>query len=535
MRARLIPAVILGFLNAACLAADQPQPAVNEEARPVFDILDMQIDGNTVLDDETLERAVYPFLGPDKTVDDVEKARGALEAAYRNAGYPTVVVAIPEQDVNAGNVRLDVVEGRIETLHITGSRYYSLGKIREALPGLAEGQVPHMPSVQAQMTTLAREASDRNVTPVFRAGSTPGQMEVEVKVKDALPVHGSVEMNSRNTSDTSYSRLIGTLRYDNLWQLYHSASIQYQVSPQDPAQVGVVTGTYVMPTGWYDTRLAVYGMSISSNTLVPGVQVGDLSVIGNGSVFGLRLVKPVQDANGGLQSFTWGFDYKSFGTTTTSKTDVDYLKFIAGYDTSWRTAIAVTTLNLVGNFSFRGLGNNAAQFAAKRVNAQGVGASPDFMYLAGTLKNQLLLPWDFQLHSRVMGQASSTYLINNEQFSAGGPLSVRGYHQSQVLADNGLNLSMELHSPRLFASDWESVQNFRALAFAEWAGLWSSNLPPTPSNAYLASAGMGLRMKVFKSLSGEFDWSYPLRAYNSLTGNVGVGQQRVDFRMLYEF
>ena len=94
---------------------------------------------------------------------------------------------------------------------------------------------------------------------------------------------------------------------------------------------------------------------------------------------------------------------------------------------------------------------------------------------------------------------------------------------------------MELHSPKLFSNDWESVQNFRALAFAEWAGLWSSNLVPTPNNTFLASTGVGLRMKIYKSLTGEFDWSYPLRAYSSLTSNVGVGQQRVDFRVLYEF
>jgi hemolysin activation/secretion protein len=533
MRSRLILVMLLAAMVVTAYAADQPQAVA--EAKPVFDLLDVQIDGNTVLDDETLERAVYPFLGPEKSVEDVEKARSALEAAYRNAGYPTVVVAIPEQDVNEGKVRLDVVEGTIETLHITGSRYYALGKIREAVPALAEGQVPHMPTVQAQMTSLAQQTSDRNVTPVFRAGSTPGKMEVEMKVKDELPVHGSLEMNTRNTSNTTYTRLIGTLRYDNLWQMYHSASLQYQLSPQDTSQVDVITGTYVLPTGWFDTRLALYGMSISSNTAVPGVQVGDLSVIGNGSIYGARLVKPVPGANGNIQSFTFGADYKSFGTTTTSQTNIDYLKFVTGYDVSARTAISATTLSLMGNFSFQGLGNDTTQFAAKRVNAQGLGASPNFMYLTGNLRNQFFLPWDVQLHSRIMGQASSTYLINNEQFSAGGPLSVRGYHQSQVLGDNGLNLSMELHSPKLFSNDWESVQNFRALAFAEWAGLWSSNLVPTPNNTFLASTGVGLRMKIYKSLTGEFDWSYPLRAYSSLTSNVGVGQQRVDFRVLYEF
>jgi len=537
-RCRFLLTVGLFLQHPLTYAAEQPplsvQPA-EVAAKPAFDLFDIQIDGNTVLDEETLERSVYPFLGPDKTVDDVEKARAALEAAYRNAGYPTVVVAIPEQDVDQGRVRIEIVEGTIETMHITGSRYYALNKIRDAVPALAEGQVPHMPTVQEQMTTLAKEAPDRSVTPIFRAGSTPGKMEVEMRVKDELPLHGSLEMNSRNTSNTSYSRLIGSLRYDNLWQKFHSASVQYQVSPENANQVEVVTGTYVLPTGWYDTRLALYTMDINSNTLVPGIQVGDLAVIGNGSIYGARLVKPLLGSTGFMQSLTLGFDYKSFGTTTTSNTKVDYAKFIAGYDGNWRNEFANTTLSLVGNFSFRGLGNEAAQFAAKRVNAAGVGASPDFMYLTGSLKNQLSLPWDFLLQSRAQGQVSSTYLINNEQFSAGGPLSVRGYHQSQVLGDNGLNLSMEVHTPKLLPGDWDSVQNFRALAFADWAGLWSSNLPPTPSYATLASAGLGLRLKMYRSLTGEFDWSYPLQAYNSLVANVGVGQQRVDFRMLYEF
>ena len=80
---------------------------------------------------------------------------------------------------------------------------------------------------------LAQETSDRTVTPVFRAGSTPGAMEVELKVKDELPVHGSVEANGRNTEGTTRLRLVNSIRYDNLWQKFHSASLQYQVSPQD--------------------------------------------------------------------------------------------------------------------------------------------------------------------------------------------------------------------------------------------------------------------------------------------------------------
>jgi hemolysin activation/secretion protein len=501
------------------------------DKKPGFNIFDFQIDGNTVLADEPLERAVYPFLGPNKTVDDVEEARASLEETYRKAGYLTVVVVIPEQDVSEDKVRLDVVEGTIETLHISGSRYYALGKIREGLPTLAEGQVPHMPTVQKELSALAQQSNDRTMTPIFRAGSTPGKMDVELKVKDELPLHGNVEMNSRSSNNTSYSRLIGSVRYDNLWQKFHSASLQYQVSPENNNEVEVWSGTYVLPTNWADTRLALNGIGISSNTKLPlGTSIGGMSVVGAGSIYGTRLVKPLSRSENLLQSLTAGFDYKNFDQTLSSfgseATSIQYASFMIGYDASWRGASS-TIVNLATHFAIRGLGNDAAQFDHKRA-----GASPDFIYLTTDIKHQHVLPMDFRLQSRLQGQVSMSPLIGNEQFSAGGPLSVRGYYQTQLLADHGLNISMELYSPKLLKDDWESVQNLRMLTFFDWANLWTIvPIAPTPATSYMASTGIGIRTQWFKHLLGELDWSYPLYQQS----NVAVGQQRVDFRMVYEF
>ncbi len=507
------------------------QPIV-EEASPTFDIFDYQIDGNTVLDDESLERAVYPFLGPNKTLDDVEKARASLEEAYRKKGYPTVVVNIPEQDVESDRVHLEVVEGTVESLHITGSRYYQLGKIREGVPALAEGKIPHMPTVQEQVNTLAQQSADRNITPILRAGSTPGKMEVELRVKDELPLHGSLELNSRNSDLTSTTRLIGSVRYDNLWQKFHSASLQYQVSPENNDEVDVWSGTYVLPTGWLDTRLALYGIGISSNTQL-GVDVGGLSVVGAGSIYGARLVKPLAGSDNFFQNLTVGFDYKSFDQGVMQvgqdrgQSSISYASFMAGYDGTWRGQTSTTSLDIATHFSIRGLGNDEQEFADRRKDA-----SANFLYLTADIKHQQELPMDFRIQVRAAGQASMSPLISNEQFSAGGPQSVRGYHQTQLLGDHGINLSLELYTPKLVSEDWDTVENFRLLAFVDWVNLWTQQpIAPTPDLAKLASTGLGLRLLVFKALVGELDWAYPF--YKQ--GTVDVGQQRVDFRVAYEF
>ncbi|MDD5755106.1 MAG: POTRA domain-containing protein, partial [Methylococcales bacterium] len=204
------------WLHSLPLAAQENHGDVTvskpSEAQPRFDLFELQIDGNTVLDSALIEKILYPFLGKEKSVDDVEKARQTLETFYKDKGYPTVLVEIPEQDVVEGLVRLQVHEGSVERLKVTGSRYFYLGKITEKIPALSAGQVPYMPAVQEQIDALSKESSDRQVTPVFRAGSTPGKTEIELRVKDELPLHGSVEINGRNSEHTSRSRIIGSIR-----------------------------------------------------------------------------------------------------------------------------------------------------------------------------------------------------------------------------------------------------------------------------------------------------------------------------------
>ena len=105
-----------------------------------------------------VEQAVMPFLGPERTLADVEKAREALEKAYQSAGFLSVFVDIPEQRIEGGVVRLRVVEGRIDRLAVTGSRYYDQGFIRQGVPALAPGTVPDFNQLQAQLGALNREA-----------------------------------------------------------------------------------------------------------------------------------------------------------------------------------------------------------------------------------------------------------------------------------------------------------------------------------------------------------------------------------------
>ena len=186
---------LIALLGSTAPAGAQ-QPAVAPAEVPTFDILEFVVEGNSVLATEDIERAVYPFLGPKKVFADVEAAQAALQKAFNSRGYGTVLVDVPEQRADTGAIMLRVLEGRISRTRVLGSRYFSQGFILDKVAGVKEGEVPHFPSLQAQLGSVNRTA-DRRVAPVLRPGREAGTTEVDLTVEDRLPLHGSVEINNR--------------------------------------------------------------------------------------------------------------------------------------------------------------------------------------------------------------------------------------------------------------------------------------------------------------------------------------------------
>lgn len=523
-------ALLLALAWVGCARAQGTPPAGATPVRnPSFDIWEYQVDDNTQLPVRVVERAVYPHLGPHKNIQDVERARKALEQAYRKAGFPTVIVNIPQQQVMGGVVHLQVTEGAVGTVEVSGSRYFSLNRIRTQLPALAPGQVPQVRDVQRELTALNAQSPDRTITPVLRPGATPGTLDVVLKVKDQLPLHGSLQLDGRNTPSTSRLRLGASLRYDNLWQRQHSFAMQYQVAPQNSDEVQVFAGTYVFPIGNSGDRLVLYAIRSDSNVAT----VGSLSVIGKGNIFGVRAVFPLRRALGYFQSVTLGADFKDFRDSLviagadTQNTPIHYVPLTVRYDGTLRTASALTRFGIGANFGLRGLGSDQREFSDKRIFARA-----NYFYLRGDFSRTQALPYGLRALVRLSGQLSDSPLISNEEFSAGGMDSVRGYHESEVLGDNGVVGSLELQSPSFGRWFPGGLRELRLFAFGDGAKLKVRQpLPAQSSEFILSSTGLGLRFSGWKGLNGILSWAYPFKK----AGTVQAGDTRVDFLLGYEF
>ena len=498
-----------------------------EPAGPPMYIREYRVLGAHKLPPLEVEEAVYPYLGPARTREDVKQARAALEKAYQAKGFQTCTVSIPPQQPRHGVVFLQVTEGTVGRLRVTGSRYYSPAQIKAMAPSLAEGKVVDFTNVTRDIVAL-NESADRTVTPSIRSGVDPGTYDVDLAVKDKLPLHGSVELNNRYSANTPELRLNGSLSYANLWQLGHTIGFNYQVSPENAHDVAIYSGYYIAKVPGVDwLSIMVQGTKQDSNVN----SLGDINVAGRGQVIGARALVTLPHSKDYFQSLSFGFDYKhfdqlvGFGLANTL-TPITYYPITFDYSGTLTSDKVVTVLDVGLTFGIRALGSSSKTFDINRYNSDG-----NFVYLRGDLSQTWQLPKSAEAFIKVQGQLSPEPLVNSEQIGGGGLGTVRGYLESEVLGDSGVFGTVELRSPSLLGV-LQKGKEWRVYAFSDVGEITLRNSLPGQDSYYdLASYGVGSRLQLFDHLNGSVDAAFPLISQSSTSAH----DFRLTFRVWADF
>jgi hemolysin activation/secretion protein len=502
-----------------------PEEMEDEADTLTFPIDSFEVSNNTVLSSMEIKNTLKPYTGPRKTAEDVEKARNALERYYHKQGYPTALVNIPEQTVEDGIVRLEIIESTVRRVRVTGNRYFTMASIQKKLPSFKTGEILYLPKIQEELTRINRNP-DIKVVPVLIPGKKLGTIDVELKVKDKLPLHGSLELNNRSSHATTDLRLNGIIRYDNLWQKEHSISFQYQISPQNANEVEAIAGSYVLSAPWNeDHMLAIYGVWSDSN-----IAFGEgFQSIGKGTIYGVRNVMPLPGVENYNHSLSLGFDYKDYDDdlsftdgTDTIETPITYLPFSFSYNSSLNHLSGTTKFSGGVNILFRGLVGGENEFEDKRYKSRS-----NYVYTTIGVERYQTLPKGFQLFLKCDGQIADQPLPSNEQFSAGGLNSVRGYKETEEAGDNAIHGIVELLYPelakRVGLPDW---CNISPNIFFDIAAMRIKNpLPGEDQPDTLAGAGAGIRGRLSRFFEYELSWGVALRE----TGRTEEGSQRLYF------
>jgi len=522
---------------------EKPGPAVPDTSPGAsqlsFKINEFVVVGNTLLSPSRVDQVLAPYTGEGKKISDVQSARDALQKAYEDDGFLTVAVTIPQQTIEGGRVHLHVVEARLGQVNIQneGVHWFSDETVRELTPSLYPGAMLRREDLEKDMTA-ANANPDLKVRPVLKSGAEPGTVDLDLVVDDQIPLHGTVTLSNDHTPGSPEWRLINELRYGNLWGLGHEISVFYEFSPiGNFNDVQIVGGSYHAPMPW-SSRQSLFYYIVYSNTTNGLVTAPGLNALGNGVNMGLRYQYLLP--NFGLpESFSHqisvGVDRKDVNNTVASTTaaittPITYLPFSLDYTAIWSGEQSLATLRLGGSFNRTGIipGDTKENFQANRggVNPSnpvtgnyGIGSfSLDYtVRLPGVLETAAAghpIPLsrpdrsfadDWTFNARAHGQVASQPLIATEELTAGGVDSVRGYLQSELFADNGVNAQFEIRAPTLhnffggYLKERAQFVVFYDMAFLYTLDPQEGQLPEQNIEGY----GVGVRAGLFDHITAQ--------------------------------
>ncbi|WP_228016400.1 POTRA domain-containing protein [Leptolyngbya ectocarpi] len=94
-----------------------------------FAIKKFEFINNTAFETEELAEVTAGFLGESQTFADIAAAREAVTQLYIENGYATSGAIVPPQKILEGVVTIEIVEGQVSNIVVTGTRRLAPGYI----------------------------------------------------------------------------------------------------------------------------------------------------------------------------------------------------------------------------------------------------------------------------------------------------------------------------------------------------------------------------------------------------------------------
>lgn len=500
----------VSFTHAAEVSASGVVAAtpVVEEAPEIirFAINAFIVDDAKLLTQAEFDAVTAPFIGKQKDFSDVQRALEAVEELYASRGYSAVHVLLPEQELEAGAVHFQVIEGRYGKIVVKDNKFVSEQNALNAIPSVRSGVVPRAREVARQLK-IANENPARQLNVVLKAGANDDEVDASVLVTDSKPGIWTATFDNSGSPETGRSRLGLAYRHANLFDKDHVAQVNMQVSPSYMDRVKVLGGSYKIPLYDQGHSVEFFGGYSNVNSLV-----GTTNFQGGGLIFSSRYNIPLDRLGTFDPRVTFGLDWRKFdkikmtGVTQPLYNDIVVTPLSVAYSTQGKAGKGDVSFNASFslNMPFMGKGKSVDFANYDFVNASKTTANyKAIRFGAGYFT---VFGGDWQFRTAMNGQWSGDTLIQAEQMRLGGADGVRGFSEGSETGEVGMRYNIEAYSPAFEMGD----AKLRWLAFID-GGAVKVKVGNSP---VISSAGFGIRSNLTENFSLKMDAGRIVKAGN---------------------
>ncbi|MDZ8093185.1 MAG: ShlB/FhaC/HecB family hemolysin secretion/activation protein [Nostoc sp. DedQUE05] len=473
-----------------------------------------EVVGSTVFSAQELAKATAEFTKRPISLTQVYQARSKITELYVKNGYITSGAYIPPQTIQSGVLKIQVVEGKLEDIQVTGTRRLNPNYVRSRL-AIATSPPLNRQRLLEALQLLQLNPLIKNVTAELSAGSQTGTSLLEVKISEAKTFSGQIVLdNGRSPSVGSFRRGL-RLNEANLLGLGDGLSVGYTNTDGSNS----FDASYTLPLNPRNGTLTFNYGTTSSNVIEPPFDFLDIESASR--YYELTFRQPIIQTP--TQEFALGL------TASRRESDISWILqrenppappslLSPGADNEGRTR--VSALRVFQEWTSR----NSREVIALRsqfslgidvLNATVNQDAPDSRFFAwqGQAQWARLLAPETLLLLRLNTQLASTTLLPIEQFGLGGQDSIRGYRQDYLLTDNGTFVSAEVQVPILRLPQINSI--LQVIPFVDFGVGWNSSGKDNPDHNTLAAVGLGLRWAQGDRFTVRLDWGIPLVSVNS--------------------
>lgn len=505
-----------------------PLPAPPEgrlSSAPTLTVDRFVVTGSTVFTPEQIDAVTERYLGRPVTSEDLQRLRNELTLLYVDQGYVNSGAVLPDQQVQDGVVRYQIVEGRLSGVEIEGQRFFRESYFTSRIERGAGGRPLDVRGLEQELQILQQDPRIRRVQAELRPGSRAGEGLLKLRVDERFPLRLRFETNNYESPSINAYRSGGLIGWDNLTGRGDKIELD----------LGFTEGLddyemrYELPVRADDTIVGIRYRYSKSDVVEEPFE--SLDIGSRSRTAGVSVRRPFRRS---LRTSLW---LSLTGEWRESETFLDGspFPFTPGTDDGKTT---VSVVRFAADWTYR---DRSQVFAARLTASLGLdllgatvngGDIPDSQFLTWLGQFQWARrfdPWGVEALFRSDVQLTSSPLPSLEQFSMGGHSTVRGYRENQLVRDQGAVASLELRIPLL--RDSVGIPLLQLAPFADIGRSWNRRRSErSPRTLY--SAGVGLRFRLTEHLEGNVYWGEQLRDIHPHPRDDDLQDEGVQFRLV---
>ncbi len=490
-------------------------------AGPSFFVKTILVQGNHLVTLEEIAPIISLKDGEELTLGILDLMGQEITALYLSKGYILARTYVPAQTIQDGVVILQVVEGRLGRIEVTGNQRFLADKIKKQFQSL-------LGRANLKETDLERPILELNdlvglkISTILRPGKQNGTADLLLEIKESSPYLFSFDADNFGSEFTGRNRTAITAITGSVFQF--GDVVKLRALRSDLGQ-NFVSPSYQILLNDQGTRLDlsyIYSDHQLGSILTP-LNASGYSHLATADIFHtlFRSRRARFYVGGGLD---FRFFRNFLQNVISTSDDMFNVHVFAGGEIrdplqgqtyfSGRLQFGYTETDRTDPFNSRFQGNGDAVVASLNIT-----------------RYQSAFFLDSYFIMKFNGQLTDTRVLSPDQFVLGGVGTIRGYPLADASGDKGYQTSLEyvLPLPINFPVTTNPVYTFKDLfslfGFIDHGRIFVENPQPGERAVSLTSVGGGIRLSVPKGKGhmpgADFSLTYGIPVLGDLKTSDG--------------